>query len=220
MDLLHEALESLKRYVCLCYNVTFCRLLIAEAEKAAKALEVAATKSPIAQASLIETRKLIAEAVQSIESIESGQISSQENVKYPNEMNDQAENETDDGMWVPGDADQKKVNGTLTLASSKEDDFDFGKFTLQDIINGEDDLLPMNSSGYGLSSFSFGNLIKQADSGDEPKQAQSNRDSEGENNPQINGSKVETSEEETPSKSTTVTKKWVRGKLVEVAEGA
>lgn len=208
----------------MCYNVTFCRLLIAEAEKAAKALEVSATKSPIAQASLIETRKLIAEAVQSIESIESGQISSPENGKYPSstpkEMNDQAEKETDDGMRVPNDADQRKVNGIKTLASSKEDDSDFGKFTLQDIINGEDDLLPMNSSGYGLSPFSFESLIKQADSGDEPKQVQSNRESEGENNLPINGSKVESPEEETPSKLTTVTKKWVRGKLVDVAKGA
>ncbi|CAL5382937.1 unnamed protein product [Camellia sinensis] len=43
------------------------KLLIAEGEKAAKALEAAATKSPPAQASLIETRNLIAKAIQSIE---------------------------------------------------------------------------------------------------------------------------------------------------------
>ncbi|ONK76474.1 uncharacterized protein A4U43_C03F28340 [Asparagus officinalis] len=49
------------------------KLLITKAEKAAKALEVAAQRSPLAQASLIETRKLIAEATRSIESIENGQ---------------------------------------------------------------------------------------------------------------------------------------------------
>lgn len=50
------------------------RLLIAEAEKAAKALEIAALKSPLAQASLLETRKLIAEATKSIQSIENGKM--------------------------------------------------------------------------------------------------------------------------------------------------
>ncbi|XP_022720807.1 uncharacterized protein LOC111278446 [Durio zibethinus] len=46
------------------------RLLIVEAEKAVKAPEVAAVKSPVVRASLIESRKLIAEAIQLIESIE------------------------------------------------------------------------------------------------------------------------------------------------------
>ncbi|CAI9114520.1 OLC1v1015261C2 [Oldenlandia corymbosa var. corymbosa] len=46
------------------------KLLIAEAEKAANALEVAAKQSPLARASLIETRRLIAEAVESISSID------------------------------------------------------------------------------------------------------------------------------------------------------
>ncbi|XVE51771.1 hypothetical protein DITRI_Ditri02bG0067700 [Diplodiscus trichospermus] len=58
------------------------RLLIAEAEKAAKTLEVAAVKSPVARASLIKTKKLIEEAIQSIESIERGQVTSDENGGY------------------------------------------------------------------------------------------------------------------------------------------
>ncbi|KAL7233315.1 hypothetical protein ACSBR1_017028 [Camellia fascicularis] len=56
------------------------KLLIAEAEKAAKALEAAASKSPLAQASLIETRNLIAKAIQSIEI---GQIDSHGNGRHP-----------------------------------------------------------------------------------------------------------------------------------------
>ncbi|KAL7233322.1 hypothetical protein ACSBR1_017034 [Camellia fascicularis] len=56
------------------------KLLIAEAEKAAKALEAAATKSPLAQASLIETRNLIAKAIQSTEI---GQIDSHGNGRHP-----------------------------------------------------------------------------------------------------------------------------------------
>ncbi|XP_028550441.1 uncharacterized protein LOC110107727 isoform X2 [Dendrobium catenatum] len=56
------------------------KLLIAEAERAAKALEVAALKSPLAKASLLETRKLIAEANLSLRSIESRRLMPQESV--------------------------------------------------------------------------------------------------------------------------------------------
>ncbi|GMP32657.1 hypothetical protein CsSME_00006321 [Camellia sinensis var. sinensis] len=56
------------------------KLLKAEAEKAAKAFEAAATKSPLAQASLIETRNVIAKAIQSIEI---GQIDSHGNGRHP-----------------------------------------------------------------------------------------------------------------------------------------
>lgn len=58
---------------------TSCRLLIAEAENAVKALEVYATSNPSAQSSLVETRKLIAEAIQSIESIKTGRIEPHDN---------------------------------------------------------------------------------------------------------------------------------------------
>ncbi|KAJ9537638.1 hypothetical protein OSB04_030371 [Centaurea solstitialis] len=50
--------------------VTRANVLIAEAQRAAEALEVAAAKNPMAEASLVETRKLIAEAISYIESIE------------------------------------------------------------------------------------------------------------------------------------------------------
>lgn len=52
------------------------KVVIAQAQKAAKVLEVFAIKSPVAQASLIEARKLIAEATQTIEKIENGDIGS------------------------------------------------------------------------------------------------------------------------------------------------
>ncbi|KAG6520397.1 hypothetical protein ZIOFF_017447 [Zingiber officinale] len=54
------------------------KLLIAEAEKVAKTLEMAAPKSSLAQASLMETRMLIAEARRSIEIIEAGTLTMQE----------------------------------------------------------------------------------------------------------------------------------------------
>ncbi|XP_028078201.1 uncharacterized protein LOC114280066 [Camellia sinensis] len=56
------------------------RAKLLKAEKAAKALEAAATKSPLAQASLFETRNLIAKAIQSIEI---GQIDSHGNGRHP-----------------------------------------------------------------------------------------------------------------------------------------
>ncbi|XP_038974761.1 uncharacterized protein LOC103697567 isoform X2 [Phoenix dactylifera] len=67
------AMETKKRKA-----VERAKLLIAEAEKAAKALEMAALRSPLAQASLMETRKLIAEATRSMEKIENGQLTLQD----------------------------------------------------------------------------------------------------------------------------------------------
>ncbi|KAL6285280.1 hypothetical protein ACE6H2_009670 [Prunus campanulata] len=254
------------------------RLLIAEAEKAAMALEVAATKSPVARASLIETRQLIAEAIQFIESIETAQISSHENedsLVASNQVISRDEKETYTGIGGLTEAENRrvngtqtfssqenedplfashedpllasnedplfasneaingekepctvivgpaelgdlKVNGTKTLSSSKDEDSGFGKFTLEDMLNGEEDLPPMSPSGYGLAPFSFLNLIKQSDH----DQLAPNGNSENNMELQLNGTKVQSQEEETPSKSATATKKWVRGRLVEVGEEA
>ncbi|RRT72875.1 hypothetical protein B296_00015326 [Ensete ventricosum] len=70
-QLQQEWLESIEK------RKTMPRLLIAEAEKAVQALELAALTNPVAQASLLETRKLIAEATWSIKNIERGQLTSQ-----------------------------------------------------------------------------------------------------------------------------------------------
>ncbi|KAI3814882.1 hypothetical protein L1987_14529 [Smallanthus sonchifolius] len=51
-------------------------ILIGEAQRAAEALEAVAAKSPMAESSLIETRKLIAEAMSYIKSIEMGNTGS------------------------------------------------------------------------------------------------------------------------------------------------
>lgn len=196
------------------------RLLIAEAEKAAKALEVAATRSPLAHASLMETKKLIAEAIQSIESIEAGQISSHENSRDPSFSSavpvNHVEKEMDAGIEGLNQADQRKVNGTKTLVSSKSDneDFDFGKFTWQDLLNGDMELLSTSSSGYGLSPLDLDSLIGSTKQLDQ----QPNLNVEREDNPLPNGSKLKPRKEAAPANSVTTTKKWVRGRLVEVAE--
>uniref|UniRef100_A0A0R0KQ97 Nuclease associated modular domain-containing protein n=1 Tax=Glycine max TaxID=3847 RepID=A0A0R0KQ97_SOYBN len=109
------------------------RVLIAEAEKAAKALEVAATKSPIAQFSLIETRKLIAEAIQSLESIDTQAITDS-NVPLVG-LNDVNE-EKGSAFEVLNQLQMAQVNGHTTLSSS---DYkfteDFGKFSLEKPVN-------------------------------------------------------------------------------------
>ncbi|KAG1366998.1 hypothetical protein COCNU_13G007880 [Cocos nucifera] len=121
------------------------KLLIAEAEKAAKALELAALKSPLAQASLLETRKLIAEATRSMEKIENGQLTSQDvgddaslssggptknlHINRRTQSNDEF-------------LDERLVNGMHLLASgdSNQRDFDFKKFALQNALNGREPL--------------------------------------------------------------------------------
>eukprot|EP00262_Sarcandra_glabra_P000823 TRINITY_DN1088_c0_g1_i1.p1 TRINITY_DN1088_c0_g1~~TRINITY_DN1088_c0_g1_i1.p1 ORF type:complete len:440 (-),score=90.11 TRINITY_DN1088_c0_g1_i1:246-1565(-) len=122
------------------------KLLIAEAEKAAKALEVAAMKSPLARASLLETRKLIAEATRSIESIEMGQSASLDSQKAETSSNsNEPINHFNEGADT-ANADPilytSEPNGTQLLPLSNRDyeDFDFDKFTLQSILNGTDPL--------------------------------------------------------------------------------
>jgi hypothetical protein len=207
-------------------SLHLCRLLIAEAEKAAKALEVAATKSPIARASLMETRKLIAEAIQSIESIETAPISSQENDSYPfpnvasNDMISQVEHDTSAKIEALNQADLREVNGS-PIVSSKDDDFNFSNFNLHELLNNEEELLPSSFSGFGSSPFSFDSLMKQSESRNHSDWdwAEPNGNGNCRKDPLPNGVEVQSLEEETHSKSVTVNKKWVRGRLIEVAEG-
>lgn len=205
------------------YDILFYRLLIAEAEKAAKALEVAAVKSPIARASLIETRKLIAEAIQSIASIESGQITSDnEYGGSPPPVSDvlvsQGEKEaaeTENEGLILNHPERIRVNGNQSLAPVKDEDFNFASFTMPGKLNGEE-LLPTNSNGYALQTLDLESLITQSDSAD----SEPNGHGEHEKNSQPNGSKIQNMEEEIPSKPEAVTKRWVCGRLVKVTEGA
>lgn len=166
------------------------KLLIAEAEKAAKALEIAASRSALAQASLLETRKLIAEATRSIESIEiveTGQIASQENDALLNHV----ENKVDKNTTSLDTADKRKVNGNHVLDSEETS---FVDFTMQ---NG---------------------FLKESSSKNQPLQAKPNGFRKEKNSPLPNGAKIETNFEGAPVASTR-TKKWVRGRLVSVTEG-
>ncbi|KAL4386116.1 hypothetical protein GQ457_09G004780 [Hibiscus cannabinus] len=195
------------------------RLLIAEAEKAAKALEVAAMKSPVARASLIETRKLIAEAIQSIESIDIGEITPDENGGYisvdsvepvcPMENKMQSENI---GM---NQAEPKEVNGNQTLSITKHEEFNLPSFIIPNIVNGDRDdrLASPSTNNHSLSTLSF-----EAFSSKQLNQFETNDVTKHEKNPPVNGTKVPLKADGVRSKAVAVTKKWVRGKLVEVTE--
>lgn len=164
--------------------------MIAEAEKAAKALEIAASRSALAQASLLETRKLIAEATQSIESIEIveiGEIASQENYALVNHVDNKVDKNTTSLETV----DKRKVNGNHVLDSK---DTNFVDFTMQ---NG---------------------FLKQSSSKNQPLQAKPNGFGKEKYSSLLNGAQIETNFEGAPVASTR-TKKWVRGRLVSLTEG-
>ncbi|WOG99080.1 hypothetical protein DCAR_0518428 [Daucus carota subsp. sativus] len=226
--------------------ITRAKLLIAEAEKAAKALEIAATKSPLAQASLIETRKLIAEAIQSIESIEGLFDENNLNILSSQTVSN-VEREVDmksDGLFTKN---QIEINGSRTLISNFDDisDSTFEKFNLQELLNHEDELLPsssydveiMNDKEYLKELLNTGINLSQTkplQKKVEPSSFTHQLDHLTPNGSSIkhenlvrNGAESELWEKEKPPKSTregnipksiNSTKKWVRGKLVEMTE--
>ncbi|KAF7134739.1 hypothetical protein RHSIM_Rhsim08G0245400 [Rhododendron simsii] len=205
------------------------KLLIAEAEMAAKALEAAAMTSPVAQASLIETRKLIAEAIQSLQSIEKGQIHSNEtDVQNPSVASADLVNHMEKES-------SGKINGTQALESRESDikDFGFGKFNFQYLLNGDDEVLPTTgcdllngkeelyrtgSSDSGWSPSELNSVLKQSGITEQLSQLEPNGKNSLQKEVPLGGAELKPDEEVKPPSSITVNKKWVRGKLVEVEE--
>lgn len=189
------------------------RLLIAEAEKAAKALEVAATKSPIAQSSLIETRKLIAEAIQSLESIDTQRIAE---CSVPVVSLNETNKENESTFEFRNHPQMAQVNGHTTLSSS---DCKFseaiGELSLERPINGNPELHLTNGRSLTFSLNSQINQYRPSNQERETEQDQSSED-ETDHSPTVMG--MQSLEDETLSRSPIVTKKWVRGRLVEVTE--
>ncbi|XP_074301906.1 uncharacterized protein LOC141633320 isoform X2 [Silene latifolia] len=199
------------------------KLLIAEAQKAAKALEVAATRSPVARASLIEAHKLIAEATQSIKSIENGELPPQDNVQSGHQ-----EYAGKGGETLTEDADQRyniAVNGKKTITPKVNQEYQKMVNGFQSMKPGEDrnldtnlyhkHTLPTSLGGYmlGLSLESFAEKqdIKERTEKQYPL---------GKNGvPSVNGVKLQNHEEHAHPTAKSATKKWVRGRLVEVGEG-
>ena len=225
-------------------------MLIAEAEKAAKALEVAAEKSPVAQASLVETRKLIAEAIQSISSIDEGQEELQNDggsisLAAP-EFVGPAKLEMSENVENPNQIVKRKVNGAQTSRSSNRDliGFKFENTALQDLgdassdmmgfsfeepalgglVNGTADVQKLRQTrleDYSVASVLLDSAgrVKSSSCTDRMVDPALSGSPQREDNPLLNGVKSsESGNEEKLSKSASVTKKWVRGRLVEVAE--
>ncbi|CAH8344071.1 unnamed protein product [Eruca vesicaria subsp. sativa] len=181
------------------------RLLIKEAEKAAKVLEIAARTSSVAQASLLESKKLIAEATQLIESIEMRQVASGEDETSPQPSNSlldlDTESETEDttDQEQPGD-----VNGTYTFT-----------------INGES--LHLNMKPSELLTFNIEGTTKQPNGNRVHPPPESNGAIKLTESPHLPNGMSEyhgMEEKAESSEAGNVTKKWVRGRLVEVTETA
>ncbi|CAL0308884.1 unnamed protein product [Lupinus luteus] len=197
------------------------RLMIAEAEKAAKALEVAAMKSPIARASLIETRKLIAEAIQSLESIDTQGITDN-NAPSPalNEIN----NENGSKFEVPNQSHKVQVNGHKTLPSSDyKFSEDFGQFSLEKLLNdGGSEHHLKSTNGYASFPFSFKGQTLELSTSNQQRETETEESLNSENSSDTSSNVVEIQsieDEETLSRSSHIaTKKWVCGRLVEVVE--
>ncbi|CAN8288070.1 unnamed protein product [Cochlearia groenlandica] len=188
------------------------RLLISEAEKAAKVLEIAAMKNPVARASLLESKKLIAEATLLIESIEIRQLASdEEDVTYPFDqtllkLDSDSETEDTNNQERP-----REINGTHTYTrESLHLNLRHSDLPTFDIEDGEDIELGMinGSRVYPQPTETNGALTLI----------------ENEDPPPLNGSKVYGSgaveEKDESLESRNVTKKWIRGRLVEVTEAA
>lgn len=210
------------------------RLLIAEAEKAAKALEIAATKSPVARASLIESRELIAEAIRYIESIDIGDVYSVEHgaehsliPTEPTSVDDLTETKIESLEEV----DQRKSNRAHIFLPNGDDIHNFkstGKPS-HPLLNGKGAAFLSNLSDYDSPgrkdklgvTFSSNKAPLAADSGlkklDTTEEVGSDRKrsevEEDEQKPWPNGFTSQP-----PAKPTAVSKKWFRGRFIEAAE--
>lgn len=224
------------------------RLLIAEAEKAAKALEIAATKSPVAKASLIESRELIAEAIRYIESIDIGDVYSVENgtehsltPTEPASVDDM----TLTKLETLEEVAERKSNRAHVLLPNGDGIHNFkstGKH-LHPLLNGKgaaflsslndyDSLSSLNDydsvgseEKLGLT-FSSNMAPLAADAGlkklDTAEEVDGDRKrsevEKDEQKPWPNGFTSQPTSNQPPVKSTAVSKKWVRGRFIEAAE--
>ncbi|XP_047960321.1 uncharacterized protein LOC125205437 [Salvia hispanica] len=195
--------------------------LIAEAEKAAKALEIAAKTSPLAHASLMESRMLIAEAHKLIESIESEDATA--SVEDENGIQN-LENETYADEQNLELIEPMKVNGVHSISEDLEesDSFSFDEFIFADFINGNSN----GSSPYPLETEATGSngcissvldgMINGSGSTCADNKPNPNGISAHKQTPVVN--RLEPEDEKVAKREANVTKKWVRGRLVEVEE--
>ncbi|XP_075506909.1 uncharacterized protein LOC142543493 [Primulina tabacum] len=194
------------------------KLLIAEAEKAATALEIASKSSTLARASLLESREIISEAISFIKLMENGD-------PVPCELSDA----TTEPLLQQPDTNTR----ILSSSDSEAEAFSLNAFALSDTVNGNaayscyDDLVkagenscPTSYDGF-LPQESINNvnctnaILNLAD----PKRTPNGIASHGKIS-LLNGEKknIQSGKAEGPKKQVKKTKIWVCGRLVEVEE--
>ncbi|KAG9141361.1 hypothetical protein Leryth_001827 [Lithospermum erythrorhizon] len=210
--------------------------LISKSEQAAKALEAAAEKSPLAQASLIETRKLISEAKQLLESIEKAQLDCYVNGTSSHQASSDLIALSDDK--VLDDTNHGKVNGSKVLGTSASivDDLVPSMHNMHNKVNSKrHEGVPLKSQAYDLPngnrslSVSSGendflpeeliNIIKQSTLERHHHGAAVNGNGQNTELPLLNRIRVQNEDNE-PHESMNTTKRWVQGRLVEVSEAS
>ncbi|CAL0315438.1 unnamed protein product [Lupinus luteus] len=191
------------------------RLLIAEAEKAAQALEFATTKSHIAQTSLIETRQLIAEAIQSLESIAAQGIVV---TNVPSLASSEVKKENDADFEALNQSHKDPVNGHKTLSSDYKFSNDLGNFLLQKFVDGDSELHPASINGCGSLPVGFNCKIEQSSSSNQQSQREHEHSSKYKRHTSSTVLGIQSIKDEKQPISPTVTKKWVCGRLIEVVK--
>ncbi|CAM8906643.1 unnamed protein product [Rhodiola kirilowii] len=133
------------------------RLMIGEAEKAAEALEAAASTNPHSMASLIETRKLIKEAIQSIQSIDSTTSVNALVSNQSSENSDELSSIVLTQMHIVNRVNgaDVKINGTRPRAISNHEDSHFSDLTPHVSTNDEEEVLPVISNGHASAAQQF-----------------------------------------------------------------
>lgn len=199
------------------------RLLIAEAEKAAKTLEMAASKSPLAQASLMETRMLIAEARRSIGIIEAGTSTTQEfrDEKSLDSSGKLNHFQSSSGLLNTEKLDQRPINGFHHPISAeiRPNDMNFSKLSSQTAVNGWTSLMATQSTesidvGLTLDTKSVAKGVENSCSSFIGRSKKYEKDpSKGDS--EAPGVKTSLLSSTFPLKSK---KRWFRGRLVEVED--
>lgn len=203
--------------------------MIAEAEKAAKALEIAAKTSPLAHASLMESRMLIAEAHKLIESIEIKDAAASIEDQKGNDLSEPVpnlENKTYADEQTLELTKPAKLNGVHNISADLEemDSFSFDEFIFADFINGTGSSpYPLETEETGPNGFISSVLDSMMNRSDLTKnhvdhKPNPNGISVHTQNPADNGLELRSENAEAAKKEANVIKKWVCGRLVEVKE--
>lgn len=184
-----------------------CRLLIAEAEKAATALEIAAKSSTLAQASLLESRELISEAISLIKLMEN---------------EDAVPCDLSEAITEP--VIQHTHTNTQKLSSSDSDtnNFSFNASSPSDTVNGNatnscyDDLVKIGEQSCQTESINNVHCTNATMNLADPKRTPNGIASHG-NIFLLNVEEnILSGQAEGPQKQVNKTKIWACGRLVEV----